>query len=98
MVKEVYDTTNILFRSAADYKAILGIAGGRKPECEYLNCSSNMRDCTASISGDSTWAQSDSKMLGIPRHSARKQCGGLGEQISNKPRTGSRWHFQHRLE
>lgn len=32
VVKEVYDTTNISFRSAADYKVTLGIAGGRKPE------------------------------------------------------------------
>ena len=32
VVKEVYDTTNISFRSAADYKVTLGIASGRKPE------------------------------------------------------------------
>ena len=48
LVKEVYDTTDISFRSTADYKVTLGIACGRKPEWKYLNCSSNMRDCMAS--------------------------------------------------
>ena len=54
VVKEVYDTTDILISSAAEHEVTLGITSGRKTEWERLHCSSNMRDCMASISGDNS--------------------------------------------